>query len=232
MILTGLMYVLFILLPGYVAYATAGYSVDEKGSATRIVYRGVTVFFAVNALFTLLNGTRAADAYWELLRSTPENMDNAVFIGALVAYVLGGLSLGWLQLYLEYKTLWAAKREIKNWLSGGVQTLEVKPGNSLKRVFACYRLANKKPFVSVYFGSGGNVEGEVLKYCWNGREEFLLRHADTCELVLVDLDKCNMVKFKNIRALSNSFKFKKKEITYLDLVHPGLSEVVGEKTES
>lgn len=42
--LTSLLYVLFILLPGYVAYASAGYSVDEKGSITRIVYRGTAVF--------------------------------------------------------------------------------------------------------------------------------------------------------------------------------------------
>ncbi|NPV74308.1 MAG: hypothetical protein HPY89_11160 [Pelotomaculum sp.] len=232
MILTGLMYAVFILLPGYVAYAAAGYSVDEKGSFARIIYRGVAVFFVVNALAVICTGTPAAKAYWELLRSTPENMDNLVFIGTVTIYVFGGFTLGWLQLYLEYKTLWSAKKEIKGWLSRGTAVLEVMPGNSLKRIFTCYRLANKKPFVSIYFDKDKCIEGEVLKYCWNGREELLLRHADTCDLLVVDLSKCSMVKFKNIHELGDSFKFKKKEITYLDLIHPGLSELIKEKTES
>lgn len=228
--LTNLLYVLFILLPGYVAYASAGYSVDEKGSVTRIIYRGATVFFLVNAIAIIFSNTPVVQKYFEMFRSAPEDIDNLVFIGAVTVYVFGGFVVGWLQLYLEYKTLWSAKKEIKGWLNMSTGTVEIKPGNNLKRIFTCYRLANKKPFVTVFFDKEKSIQGEVLKYNWNGREELLMKNADTCDLFVVNISKCYAVEFKNIQELDNLFNLRRREASYLDLIHPGLSELI-RKTE-
>lgn len=186
----------------------------------------------VNAIAVMFSGFPAVNKYFEMFRSAPENIDNLVFVGAVTVYVFGGFALGWLQLYLEYRTLWSAKREIKGWLNKNTVAVEIRPGNNLKRIFTCYRLVNKKPFVAVFFDKERSIEGEVLKYNWNGREELLVRHADTCNLLMLDLGKCYSVEFKNIQELGDLFKIKKKEITYLDLIHLGLSELIKEKPKS
>jgi len=231
LVLTSLLYVLFILLPGYIAYAAAGYNVDEKGIFARIVYRGAAVFFIINALALAFSGSQVSKAYFKLFQNTPENMDNRVFVYTIAVYILGGFILGWLQLYLEYKTLWNAKRDLKKWVNKKSDAVEVEPGNILKRILICYRFANKKPFVVVYFDKDKNIEGEVLKYCWNGREELLLRHADTCELFVLDLGKCISLNFKNIHELDNMINVKKSDINLLDLIHGGLSEAIKEKNK-
>ncbi len=231
MVLTSLLYVIFILLPGYVAYAAAGYNIDEKGILTRIIYRGAAVFFSINALALAFSGSQVSKAYFRLLQNTPENMDNYVFVYTIAIYILGGFVLGWLQLYLEYKTLWNAKRDLKKWSVQKSDAIEVEPGNILKRIFICYRLANKKPYIVVYFDKDKDIEGEVLKYCWNGNKELLIRCADTCDLVVIDIGKCISIKFKNIQELDSSLKIKKRDANYLDLIHGGLSEIMKEKNK-
>jgi hypothetical protein len=226
--LNNLLYVLFILLPGYIAYTTAGYSVDEKGSLIRIIYRGIAVFFAVNAVILILPDYQVIKDYFALFKNAPDKVNDGVFVGTMIIYVFAGFALGWLQLYLEYKMLWSTRRELKNQLADNPNAIEVAPGNNLRKIFSCYRMANKKPYVKLHFNGSNFIEGEVLKYNWNGRKELLIRQADTCSLMIVDLDNCYLIEFKNIYQLKESINVKKKDITCLDLIHPGLSELMEE----
>jgi len=225
------MYLLLFFLPGYIAYGIAGNLVSGRGSLLGIIIRGSTVFLLVTALaLTFSRNTILGTSYLALFNDINQLKWESFLVG-IIAFVVTGVVLGMAELILEYKVAWFMKFNIKLFNIGQGERIEVAPGNSLKKMFLCYRIANVKPLIKVYFNSLDNipVSGEVLKYSWNKISELLLREADTTKLIWIRVDDCKVIEFENTFTLSNFHNStdsgsRPRRENYLDLIHPGLSK--------
>lgn len=77
--------------------------------------------------------------------------------------------------------------------------LKVKPGNLLQDTLIEYRRAGVRPYLTLWLEDDKKVNGECLRYSWNGKESILLRDADNPEKqTWVSLDQVVRMEFANL----------------------------------
>lgn len=158
------LYLFFIILPGYISLIVAGYPANEKGSVYKIIIRGSIIFLLVTELIvTFFADTELAKQYLNMIKG--DRIINGRYLLLTVGVMITiGFITGYLQLLFDFSFVWFAKKELKHFARVAGQKIEVAPGDSLKKLFTCYRIANIRPFVKIILGVNNEeaIYGEVL----------------------------------------------------------------------
>ncbi|GAB6158557.1 hypothetical protein JCM39194_17570 [Desulfotomaculum varum] len=220
------LYLFFIILPGYLCMATTGYPVSEKGSLYKILIRGIVIFFLfTEVVFLIFDKSEFSVKYLNILNKS-EIVNGSTFILAVGMMCIIGIILGLIILMFDFTVVFFVKRDLKRLIPvhklNKKNKLEVAPGDSLKKIFTCYRIVNIRPQVKIRLGDKEDyVFGEVLKFTWNGSEHLLIKEHLSNEIIWVDVENCKTIQFTNITALVDVDE-KNKDI--IDILHPNLAK--------
>ena len=228
------LYLFLIIVPGYISLIIAGYP-SEKVSFVKILIRGALIFLFVNLIIIHFGDENTIEAFMSILKEG--KVINSSFLYKTISYIfITGVIFGFLQLLFDFTLVWYIKKELKFFTPLRIlqkNTIDVSPGDSLKRLFTCYRIANKRPLVKIYLGSKQDemiLTGEVLSFKWNGHEHILLKDTNSLKIAWLNIGTCKAIEFLNLKDLikessdNKTKNLRKEKGEILDMIHPGLSE--------
>lgn len=213
----GIVFLLSVVLPGGVALVVAGRPRGEF-SFWRALFYGL-IFFALAlfiCLFLRIDGVPRTVHFLNAMASLasrgemPSEGLTSLYYVFTVSYLLGFIA-GWLELIMKAGVLssgtgWALRKRLR-WKSRIACQLPIliRKSDLPQDIFIAFRRAGVRPYVRVVFRDGGSLQGECLRYSWNGSESLLIRdadHSDRASWVRVqDLERLD---FLNLMALQNA----------------------------
>ncbi|RPF49567.1 hypothetical protein EDD75_0384 [Thermodesulfitimonas autotrophica] len=237
--LASVIFLLYVLLPGGVVLTVAGRR-EKDVTLARMVFYGTWVFAVALLLcwgvetasdFRLYTGFTASLAKFsqgEGLLDVRPLAPVFLIVYALACFIgfaelwskVGVFPSGyWLRVKRLYWKVARQKPFAARW---------VKVGNLPGDVFLAYRKAGKRPYIKGTLKDGTAVQGECLRYSWNGSESVLLRDADRPDsLIWVRLDDFVRLEFANIPTAETagaSFEETWRWRKVLNGIVPGLGE--------
>lgn len=236
MTVSAAMFLLFVAVPGYLSAWSAGRKEEALRGFPEVLYRGAMNFGA--CLLLLLSHPRLSENYGGPFFGALAGNAGEISFPRLGVWVLAfwapALLSGILQQVSDLRLSSDIKKSVEFWnFVAGAQPLEISSGqDALRKVFLCYRVARKRPVVSVVLRENGQaIRGEVLKASWGSRPGLLLGDIEKPgELVWLSMEKISAVAFLNPgvdRGAPASGAVK-----LLNLIHPGYGDEIRERLEN
>ncbi|RKO65707.1 hypothetical protein [Desulfofundulus salinus] len=213
--LAVLLFLLMVYVPGNVALGIAGRRRAERSMSDALIIGSgvfVIVFGTMGALqitgrsgiFERFVNTIMAASGVVQAKPSPEAMLIMFSFEYMVAFILGLIEL--------------FRVSGRPWDQRGA-VIKVKPGDSLLETLIAYRKAGLRPNVVIHLKEGHKVEGECLRYNWNGKTAFLIGDADNPEKqIWVGLDEVIKIEFVNLDFLEIVERDKEKSLELLQKI--------------
>ncbi|NHM26963.1 hypothetical protein G7K71_08195 [Desulfofundulus sp. TPOSR] len=210
--LAALLFLLMIYVPGSVALGVAGRRRTERslsdvlttGSGVFVIALGIMGALQLagrSGIFERFMNTIMAASGVVQVKPSPEAMLIMFSVEYTVAFILG-----WVELLMVTGRPWDQRGSV----------VKVKPGDSLLETLIAYRKAGLRPDVVIHLKDGHKVEGECLRYNWNGKTAFLVRDADNPEKqIWVGLDEVVRIEFVNLNIVEIAERDKEKSLELL-----------------
>lgn len=231
--LSVLLFLLFVYFPGNFFMAVASRKQKDR-TVSACIYYGSVVLVLVLVFFGCLQRIDKSDVLEKFIISLGAaatgngQIDlSAVGVMLIASYGLSCL-MGFIELFsimgffrskwmiLAVNSVCAFKlirqlsrifTRVVSFFKGVSSGVQVKPGEPLLETFIRFRRAGKRPLLELRLKDGTVIEGECLRYTWNGKESVLLSGMDDPrELRWLVLEEAVSIRFLNLAALQETAK--------------------------
>jgi|GEM_PF-6248713 len=204
--LVGLVFLFYIYLPGNLVLVVGGKKHEEVSFHVAVFY-GLWIFAIALMLLTAFKNNFLVGFLGSLVAMSKGNpvVDSSyVFWPFLTSYLLAvifGFSV------LLWKVGFGSSNFVREKLfrrkpDKSAKKFWVRKGDLPQDIFLAYRKEKKRPIIRAVMRDGREIEGECLRYSWDGEESILLkdfRHNDS--LVWVKIPELQLLEFRNLTAI-------------------------------
>jgi len=218
--LSVVLMILLIYIPGHVVLSVAGRKKEERKINSALQY-GMLVFACALAFVMVWEAIVGVNIFsgiipvlWGLREYSWGSVDIWSVIKFFVVVYLLSTILGMIELLSTIGLPWQRKGRVR-----------ISANDPIKGVFLSYRREGKKPYIKAALTDGRKIEGECVKYGWNGEESILLRDSNG-GLIWVPLREIHLIRFENLVVTSESQREKEKNRRILNRIADGLGDEV------
>lgn len=217
--------ILLIYIPGHVVLSVAGRKREDRKINSALQYGmlmfGVALVFDV--LWELITNGNMFSGILAVLISLGDSSETLVNIEAtlrffIVAYVFAfvtGIIELWLAIGLPHKRK---------------DRVRIDANDPIRGVFVGYRREKQRPYIKAVLINNQVIEGECVKYGWNGEESILLRD-NKGSLIWVPLREIHLIGFENLGMTIEGQREKERNRRILNRIADGLGDEMYAKTE-
>lgn len=207
--LIGLAFLFYVYLPGNLTLVVSGKRREEISFYAAAFY-GLWVFAIAVMLLTAFKKDFLAgflDSLAAMSRGNPIVDLRYIawpFLASFLLAVIFGFSV------LLYKVGFGSSNLVREKLCKrkpieSARSFWFRKGDLPQDVFLCYRKAKKRPVVRAVTRDGKEIEGECLRYSWNGEESILLRDSKNSDRVIwVKIGELTLLEFCNLAAIQEA----------------------------